>query len=796
MRPLRLTMSAFGSYGSKVEVDFTKAGEGLFLITGDTGAGKTTLFDGITYALYDQTSGGTRSAAMMRSQYADDRTQTYVELAFLCRGQEYTVRRNPEHKIVKELKNGKTAIRNVSKNVELTLPNGEVFPEKKQGTDARIIQIVGLDAEQFTQTAMLAQGDFLKLLYTKSDDRKAIFSKIFKTGFCARLQEELKRRAFATAQAMEDWEKAVRQEASGITLEGEAAEEWSEIRRNMGEYFPYEKILALLEREQTGLRERLKERQKERELYTKRMEELAEYLTVQDQVNQQFEKLEQISRQLQEAAEAVTSVREEADAAKKELEENSEQMQQEIADIQRSLPVYEKLEEAEKKEKQAKIRLQKLEAEQGIIGELKRAVQDAEAEWKEWIGQAGKCSQEYERIYEEYFREQAGLLARDLIEGEPCPVCGSTHHPAPATLPEGAPTQEVVQRARKNREQAEKKRESCERRYQKSKEEYEQKKQEEETKAKILLAEAKTERELVSDTLFYESKEKALTALNHHLAEKKRMEDTYARAQRKLEECQEQILLNQGQREQLLQELEGKTRCDMEEARQEQRELAGKNRTLESDLQRSHTALEINDRIQKNLERYGKKRKELEEQAKIADILHRTANGRLAGSSKMDFETYMQRRYFRQIIREANKRLVKMTGGNFILQLKESEDAGRSRNEGLDLAVYSLVTDSVRDVRTLSGGESFMAALAMALGLTDIVQRTAGAVQLEMMFIDEGFGSLDELSRNQAIRVLEELAGDSRQIGIISHVSELKEQLDKKLVIQKGEKGSHLRWEY
>lgn len=795
MRPLRLTMSAFGSYGKKTEVDFTKAGEGLFLITGDTGAGKTTLFDGITYALYDQTSGGARSAAMMRSQYADERTQTYVELHFLCHGEEYVVRRNPEHKIVKELKNGKSVIRNIPKTVELTLPNGEVFPEKKQGTDTKIIQIVGLDAQQFTQTAMLAQGDFLKLLYTKSDERKVIFSKIFKTGFCARLQEELRRRALATETALEDWEKAVRQEAAGITLEGEAAEELSGIRKGMGEYFPYEKVWNLLQREQERQRDRWKEGQKEREACAKRMEELLEYLTVQEQVNRQFDKLEQISIQLKAATERIAAVKEQADAARKEMEEQAEERQREIADIQRSLPVYEKLEEAEKKEKQAGKRLENLEAEQGVIGELKRAVEEAEAEWRDRIEQAEKYSREYERIYEEFFREQAGLLAQELTEGKPCPVCGSIHHPSPAILSEGAVTQAVVQKARKNREQAEKKRETCERRYQKSREEYERKKQEEETQAKILLAEAKKELELVSDTLVYASREEALAALNHHLTEKKRLEEAYTKAQHRLEECQEQIHLGRGQQEQLQQELEGKSRGDMEEARKEQSELAGRKKILEAELQKEHTILEMNDRIQKNLERYGKKRKELEERAKVADTLYRTANGRLAGSSKMDFETYMQRRYFRQIIREANKRLVKMTGGGFILQLKESRDVGKSRNEGLDLAVYSLVTDSVRDVRTLSGGESFMAALAMALGLSDIVQRTAGAVQLEMMFIDEGFGSLDELSRNQAIRVLEELAGDSRQIGIISHVSELKEQLDKKLLIQKGEKGSTLRWE-
>ena len=127
--------------------------------------------------------------------------------------------------------------------------------------------------------------------------------------------------------------------------------------------------------------------------------------------------------------------------------------------------------------------------------------------------------------------------------------------------------------------------------------------------------------------------------------------------------------------------------------------------------------------------------------------------------------------------------------------LNEGQESGKGKNEGLDLVVHSLVTNAIRDVRTLSGGEAFMAALSMALGLSDIVQRTAGAVQLEMMFIDEGFGSLDDISRTQALNVLEELTGSGRQIGIISHVNELKEQMEKKLVVSKGERGSSLHWE-
>ena len=129
-----------------------------------------------------------------------------------------------------------------------------------------------------------------------------------------------------------------------------------------------------------------------------------------------------------------------------------------------------------------------------------------------------------------------------------------------------------------------------------------------------------------------------------------------------------------------------------------------------------------------------------------------------------------------------------------MLKLKEESDTGKKSNEGLDLSVYSLVTDSERDIKTLSGGESFLAALAMALGLSDIVERSAGAIHTDMMFIDEGLGSLDAQARMQAIGVLNDLAGDSRMIGIISHVTELKDQIDAKLVVKRTDKGSSAAW--
>ena len=191
--------------------------------------------------------------------------------------------------------------------------------------------------------------------------------------------------------------------------------------------------------------------------------------------------------------------------------------------------------------------------------------------------------------------------------------------------------------------------------------------------------------------------------------------------------------------------------------------------------------------------RMEKRQEVIKEHARI-DALYRMTSGNVSGS-RMDLETFVQRYYLERILYAANRRFQEMSAGQFELRMYDLKKAGEGKNRGLDLMVYSTVTGKEREVRTLSGGESFMAALSLALGMADQIKQSSAAINLDMMFIDEGFGSLDEHSRNQAVRVLQEMAEGSRLIGIISHVSELKQEIEDQLIVTKDENGSHVKWQ-
>ena len=928
MKPLKLTMSAFGSYAGKNVIDFTGQQQGIFLITGDTGAGKTTIFDAITYALYNQTSGGERNGNMMRSQYARPETETYVELEFLYRGQTYRVRRNPDYKITKTLKNGKIREQKVPHSVELTLPDGTVFPEKKNATDAKIIEILGLTADQFSQIVMIAQGDFLKLLYTKSDERKMIFSKLFRTDIYWKIQENLRRKSMEMDERIQENDRAFEQEKSRIIPLPESEE------------LPLDELVE-------RLRERLKDALKEQNLRRANVEELNKKITKYEEINKLFRSLEKIrqtgkelearqaeskerrqqienarkadkvlvaeqqnlrqQQEVEQSAQAIAKMTETLannqemfETLKTQQQEAEAKQKREAADIQKkmlaleqSFPSYEALQNARSEEQQAKKVWEDLgktseesfhKKKAGIAAlkeqqkQQEQVVEQTKKNWEQTSLGASESAKHYEHMYEAFLKEQAGILAENLSAGCPCPVCGSTVHPDPAKLSDHAVTELEVEQAKKTRAAAEEKRDLAYAAFEAEKTEKQKLAQAvEKEEADFVLAQtiAKQQRkeaeqnyvslqkiaEQIREKLVYPSfaeakkqyaaMQKALAAAEQEIERKRQKvselaeamntlkgqklaeeenqktakklaaktekeyaklleksgfvsEETYhlailpERSRSKLEreekEYESQCLRQQSEQKLLEKQVSGKTYTDTTELNEQLKAEKQALKEAEKTYMELHTAYENDRSVLQNCAVYLEKGKKLESEDQVIKSLSKTANGRLSGSAKIDFETYIQRQYFKQIIHEANKRLLTMSNHQFILKLKEEANTGRKTNEGLDLSVYSLVTDSERDVKTLSGGESFLAALAMALGLSDIVERSAGAIHPDMMFIDEGFGSLDAQSRQQAIEVLGELAGDSRMVGIISHVTELKEQIDRKLVVSRTDKGSRAVW--
>ena len=928
MKPLKLTMSAFGSYAGKNVIDFTGQQQGIFLITGDTGAGKTTIFDAITYALYNQTSGGERNGNMMRSQYAQPETETYVELEFLYRGQTYRVRRNPDYKITKTLKNGKIREQKVPHSVELTLPDGTVFTEKKNATDAKIIEILGLTADQFSQIVMIAQGDFLKLLYTKSDERKMIFSKLFRTDIYWKIQENLRRKSMEMDERIQENDRAFEQEKSRIIPLTESEElpldelverlrerlkdalkeqnlrraNVEELNKKITKYEEINKLFVSLEKiRQTG--KELEARQaesKERRQQIENARKADKVLVAEQQNLRQQQEVEQSAQAIAKMTETLANDQEMFESLKTQLQEVEAKQKREAADIQKkmlaleqSFPSYEALQNARSEEQQAKKVWEDLgktseesfHKKKAGIAALKeqqkrqeQVVEQTKKNWEQTSLSASESAKHYEHTYEAFLKEQAGILAENLSAGCPCPVCGSTIHPDPAKLSDHAVTELEVEQAKKTRAAAEEKRDLAYAAFEAEKTKKQKLAQAvEKEEADFVLAQtiAKQQRkeaeqnyvslqktaEQIREKLVYPSlaeakkqyaaMQKALEAAEQEIAKKRQKvselaeamntlkgqklaeeenqktakklavktekeyaklleksgfvsEETYhlailpERSRSKLEreekEYESQCLRQQSEQKLLEKQVSGKTYTDTSELNEQLKAEKQALKETEKTYMELHTAYENDRSVLQNCAVYLEKGKKLESEDQVIKSLSKTANGRLSGSAKIDFETYIQRQYFKQIIHEANKRLLTMSNHQFILKLKEEANTGRKTNEGLDLSVYSLVTDSERDVKTLSGGESFLAALAMALGLSDIVERSAGAIHPDMMFIDEGFGSLDAQSRQQAIEVLAELAGDSRMVGIISHVTELKEQIDRKLVVNRTDNGSRAVW--
>lgn len=881
MRPVRLTLSAFGSYAGQETIDFTQIPGGLFLIAGDTGAGKTTIFDGITYALYDRTSGGSRESGMMRSQYASENEPTYVEFVFSYRGQEYTVLRNPEYYRAGKRKraDGQSRLVKEPAKVALFLPGGEEFQGKKREIDKKIEEIIGLDAEQFTQTAMIAQGDFLKLLHAGSKERKQIFSRLFQTTVYRKMQEELKEQARQKFTALEEGERNCKREMEQVEFPcsetGREISEVSEIQEKwevlLAEKLPDEQAAVdLLERictwdkKQEELKKeeagKIQQKRTELQLFLQKKKETEQLFAQLSGKKEALLKLEEKSAQIEEWKKQAAG-----GARAKKVQEKEEIWNKDVRQLQNleekirentiwlkrwkkeeqelgkeALRLRRQFDPLEKKQTEQIARLSDLLPRYERIRKLKDQCRQEADKMEDCLEKCQEKSAYYDRVYRQFFKEQAGVLAAQLKEGSPCPVCGSLSHPKKAVLFGKAPDQQQVEQAKKERDLAEEKRreiyeafqevksrleaeesllgeekdeeatknrltelkqeqkrcreavEQAEKSWQQLKGQGEQKKGE--TQEQIRLKEELTIRAAEEESAYEAELERQKYISRKTYEEEKKWIVSWEEKSKHVQQYEMDVRTYRAKIETLEEQLKGEERVDVTEQEEALRETEHAGERLEKEMKNIYARRKKNENALVRLKALFLSLQTLRKEYEVLGNLSRTANGSLLGSAKLDFETYVQRQFFRQIIQAANRRLAKMTGNEFLLQCRELKDLKSQGEAGLDLDVYHLVNDAVRDVKSLSGGESFLAALAMALGLADIVQHTAGAVTLDTMFVDEGFGSLDEEARGRAVQILKELAGERGVVGIISHVSELKEQIEWKLEIRKDETGSHASW--
>lgn len=873
MKPLSLTMSAFGPYAGVTQLDFGKLGsEGVFLITGDTGAGKTTIFDAISFALYGEASGGAerRAARSFRSDYAAAETETYVEFFFEHRGREYRIKRAPEYER-RKLRGEGTTKQAAYAEFECA-ETGELIT-RIDAVNARVGELTGLSRSQFAQTVMIAQGDFLKILNAKSEDRKRLFQKLFDTEVFAGIQQRLKDMNGECAQAVERINALSEAELARLKddMNFARAKELRELRTDVRRM---DKLPGLLEERLRARRERLDAAMATAAQGEQRAALLSAQLAEARHTNRELDERDKLARELEKmnASGEATAAQEEkltharcaarlagAEALLKKWTAESAENAAQLSAAEQALKKSEAAQEewaarrasAEKELEGAEALKDGLRRMAEAIPLLMNAAAGAAAleaqreAAKLCLEESRRRDAEYTAVKERFYASQAGLLAAELKEGQPCPVCGSTEHPAPACPAYEPATKEQLERADGERRRAEARVHAAAAEAAKRQAELEAAKgrlealgftggesaQELEgecarTRAEIQRREAAAKRARAESEAALAALSRAKAALEN--AEKRRADieaaleaqqaefaaglsalgfagaEEYERAKMpardmdaldaQLRARRERLRSLTDRLEALTEKLTGAERAELEALEATAAAAQRASRAAGEAAAAMKSAAAADEEAIARIRELSARRAEAQRRWAVVKEVYDTVSGQVSRRVKISFETYVQQYYFKQVIAAANKRLTVLTDGMFVLRVKEEARNMRSQ-AGLDLDVLDRSTGLWRDVSTLSGGESFMASLALALGLADTVQSRSGGVRLDAMFIDEGFGTLDENSLRQAMELLTRLAGGRRLVGVISHMAELKERIDKKVVVTKTAAGSALRIE-
>lgn len=1025
MRPLQVTIAAWGSYKDKVTVDFTKFEQGsLFLITGPTGAGKTTIFDAISFALFGDVSGKTREKGSLRSDFASSTEDTYVELRFEHKGRNYRVFRAPKYERAKKRGEGTTTSPEVAELYIEDQPPIVVINE----VNRKVEEILGLTYNQFKQISMIAQGEFLELLVASSKDRVEILRNIFKTNQYEKLQKALTEKSLQLAKELTEQGNRLEEIVNSAILQSEdekilqppynydairqrlkeSITEAKKSEKNINERIHECEVIEKRAVEQITKGEKILEDQRRLKVLEEEIAHLlsrkGEYQAKKEQVKRAlqaknvdvYDKMYQTSVvQYQTAKEKWEQIRRELDLLTPAFEEEKKQYEQ-LGEMEKTLleqqmtqqkinsylPIVEEIKSVSKQLKTATLGLDKIKGEQEALILVQKTneerLQVSKQEWEKYenieilieqnkssqerllvqIANITELNQRYEALsqalelkkqaipglneaeqryltqkeqYDKkevlYRRALIGIVARDLEEGKPCPVCGSTTHPVKATVEKEAPReqdlevekrqveklsreyQEVyskiaamnekiellqveldkkckensimvedlsnrltqlqqdkvemqkkaqeyaknlkrkqdltlqIQQLEEQKKEAENQSVQLSNRYNLTLQEMEQyTKQLEEKRAtlpmeyqeveKITLAIQKITNEIAQlksriekirtsydemktrlerlgalrneredemrnvHTRSKSEKEELANALTKHgftsreeYVQASMTEQDKEMLEQEIQNYQETTKEKVAQRQTLQETIGTEPVIDIVKIRAEQEEIVLRKKQLLEEKQNNRTKQTVNEKAYLSMKEKLVKKEKLEQEYGVMKQLDNVTKGNNA--DRLVFEQYVLASYFEDILNAANLRLLTMTNSRYELMRSTQVNDAR-RKDSLDIEVLDHYTGRKRSVKSLSGGESFKAALSLALGMSDIIQNYAGGIEIDTLFIDEGFGSLDSESLEQALDTLSALTERNRLIGIISHVNELKERINNQIVVTRGQQGSTL----
>lgn len=916
MKLNKIILQAFGPFAGKEVIDFSKLeSSSIFLISGPTGSGKTTIFDAICFAIYGKVSGRRKEPKTLKSSFASPETLSFVMLEFTCNGSRYKITRYPQQ----EKLGSRGNIVTFDAKAELILPGGKQITKIRLADD-EIKKIIGIGEDDFEKLVMLPQGKFQKLLLEKGKDRVQTLRHIFKTELYAKITELFYKKSNELDKAQKEWEKQCRlifedvsdldfNEVSipeGVEMLHKYNEECRDKETTLNEQKRSLEISKNKAQERISQAEKIEEnfrilREKEAEFENlqkqkiqmdklseeiKKLQSFEELFSAYSQVKQSEKQLEESENSLKKAKADYIKCEAEFKLCEKEREKSAE-LSRQIQDLQKSILLIENEEGRAGKKEALQKRLSSLEKDISTLQKQKKAdeIQQEIASIKEKIEQKmqwellsksileterelKKAQENYLELSSAYLKSQASSLARQLEDGEPCPVCGSIHHPKAAEDLTSHIEQSEVENCLQIRGRLSQKLQDLK---------FNREKQDEPANADMLTLQKslKDAEEKLSKThpKVYDSedilqrwerasleKEKLLAALEEypeeffsleeyrakkiHLqenlrqnsAELERIQQAYLSLQREIGALCERKDSLQAQTGRAKRELETKTanllnllnekgsseaeliemqtkRAFLEEKRNALEEYRGKTKEISAvikllknqldgvgqpdisllkkqldeitekyrlcELEQSKLKEKLTVQLlcEKNLNRIYKQMEIATRQYGILQKLSQVARGSQNG---MSFEKYVLSSYFDEVIAYANLRAERLNGFHYQLIRMQEE-----YQDGISLGVLDTYNGDVRPINTLSGGETFVASLSLSLGLADVISKNAGGAVLETMLIDEGFGGLDDQYLKSVTDCLTQLQENYRQIGIISHVKQLKEQISNQISIEK-----------